>query len=55
MTLFGLENIDLESPNWHQEEFLLERTHPPNFMFLPLTEAEIAVGGGDVIAPIQST
>ena len=45
MTSFYLENIDLGSQNLHLTEFLYEPTYPPNFVFLALTGAVIAVGG----------
>ena len=46
MTSFDLENFDLVSPNLHFKEFLYGSTFPPKFVFLALTGAEIAGGGG---------
>ena len=51
MTLFDHENSDLGSPNLHPKEFLYGPTYPPNFVFLALTGAEIAGGGGSISAP----
>ena len=53
MTSFDDENIDLGSPNLHLKELLYKPTHPPNFVFLAITGAEIAWGGGADSAPFQ--
>ena len=49
MTPFNLENIDLGSPNLRVKDFLYGSTYPTNFVFLALTGAEIAGGGGQIL------
>ena len=46
MTSFDLGNIDLGLYNLHLKECLYGPTYPPKFVFLALTGAEIAEGGG---------
>ena len=51
ITSFDLENGYLRTLNFHLKEFLYEPTYPPNFVFLTLTGAEIAGGGGKILPP----
>ena len=48
--VFNLKNIDLGSLNLDLEDFYYGPTYSLNFMFLALTEAEIA-GGRQILPP----